>query len=188
MKTARDAFTNLVLFILVVLGAMAIDGLLHFFGHREWGRQLGYWGSALILLSLLHSIRKRKTFTFGQPLLFLRLHELLAWLGATMVLAHGAIHFNALLPWLALIAMLITVASGLTGKFLLKKSKAVISQRRNSMLAAGMSNEASEEQLYWDSLVVGMMQKWRKVHVPITTAFALLFLLHVASVMIFWRW
>jgi hypothetical protein len=188
LKTARDLLSNLAIFILVVLGAMAIDGLLHLLGHREWGRQLGYWGSALILLSLLHSARKRKAFTLSRTQSFLRLHEFLAWLGATMVLVHGGIHFDALLPWLALIAMLITGASGLTGKFLLKKSKALISQRRKSMLAEGMTKEASEERLYWDSLVVGMMQKWRKVHVPITTAFALLFLLHVASVMIFWRW
>ncbi len=188
MQTARDVLTNLALFILVVLGAMAMDGLLHLLGYPDWGREMGYWGSALILLSLLHAARKRKAFAFGRTLWFLRLHEFLAWLGAAMVLVHGGIHFNALLPWLTLIAMLITVASGLTGKFLLKKSKAVISQRRKSMLAAGMSKEASEEQLYWDSLLVGMMQKWRRVHVPITTAFALLFLLHVSSVMIFWRW
>ena len=188
MKTAWEALTDLALFLLVVLGAVALDGILHLLGHPEWGRYLGYWGSGLILVSFLHSARKRKKITFGRAPLFLRLHEFLAWLGATMILVHGGIHFNALLPWLTLTAMLVTVASGLTGKFLLKKSKAIVAERKKSLISEGMGDEELRDRLYWDALVVGLMQKWRKVHVPITMAFGLLFFLHVASVMIFWRW
>ncbi len=188
METAREIATNLAIFLLVVLGAVAFDGILHLFGHRDWGRYLGYWGTGLIALSFLHSARKRKKFTFGRVQFFLRWHEFLAWLGAMMILVHGGIHFNALLPWLTLSAMLINVASGLTGKFLLKRSKAIVAEKKKSLIDEGVGAQALEERLYWDSLAVGMMQKWRKVHVPITMAFGLLFCLHVASVMIFWRW
>lgn len=188
METARDAITNLALFLLVVLGAVALDGVLHLLGHPEWGRLLGYWGTGLIVVSFLYSARKRKIITFGRAPFFLRLHEFLAWLGSMMVLVHGGIHFNALLPWMALIAMLVAVCSGLTGKFLLKRSKAIVAERRKKLLEASVTKEALEDQLYWDSLVVGLMQKWRKVHMPITTTFGILVLLHVASVMMFWKW
>lgn len=188
MELARDAVTNLALFLLVVLGAVALDGTLHLLGHPEWGRQLGYWGAGFIVVSFLYSARKRKVITFGRAPFFLRLHEFLAWLGSMMVLVHGGIHFNALLPWLALIAMLVAVCSGLTGKFLLKRSKAIVAEKRRELRAAGVAKDALEDQLYWDSLVVGLMQKWRKVHMPITTTFGLLAVLHVVSAMAYWRW
>ena len=188
METAREALVDLALFLLVVLGAVALDGMLHLLGHPGWGRYLGYWGTGLIALSFLHSARKRRKIAFGRVPFFLRLHEFLAWLGAMMILVHGGIHFNALLPWLALAAMLVTVASGLTGKFLLKRSKAIVAERKKSLIDKGVGEDALEEKLYWDSLVVGLMQKWRKVHLPITMTFGLLLLLHVTSVMIYWRW
>jgi len=188
MVALREALTDLALFVLVLLGAVAVDGLLHVVGRPDWGRYLGYWGTGLIALSFLHSARKRKKFSFGRAPFFLRLHEFLALLGAAMILVHAGIHFNGLLPWLTLAAMLITVASGLTGKFLLKKSRVTLMARRKSMRDGGLSEAAVEDRLYWDSLVVGVMQKWRKVHVPITTTFGLLVALHIASVLIFWRW
>jgi hypothetical protein len=188
LSTAREALTNLALFLLVILGAIALDGILHLLGRPEWGRYFGYLGTALIVLSFLHSARKRGRFQIGRAPFFLRLHEFLAWLGAMLIVVHGGIHFNGLLPWLAMLAMLVTVASGLTGKFLLRKSKAIVTERRKSLIEQGLEKEALEEKLYWDSLVISLMQKWRKVHLPITTTFGLLALLHVASVMIFWRW
>jgi hypothetical protein len=38
------------------------------------------------------------------------------WLGSLMVLIHAGIHFNAILPWLATIAMGVNVISGMVGK------------------------------------------------------------------------
>jgi len=38
LKTAQEVLANFAPFGLVVLGAMSIDGLLHLFGHRDWGR------------------------------------------------------------------------------------------------------------------------------------------------------
>jgi hypothetical protein len=188
MATIREALIAFALFLMVLVGAVAIDGLLHLVGQPGWGRYLGYWGTGLIAVSFLYSARKRKKFNFGRAPFFLRLHEFLASVGAAMILVHAGIHFNGLLPWLTLIAMLINVASGLTGKFLLKRSKNILAERRKSLLNEGQSKADVEDRLYWDSLVVGVMQKWRKIHVPITTIFGLLVALHVTSVIIFWRW
>ena len=80
----------------------------------------------MILGSLTYSLRKRKLIRSGQPVKLLRLHEYLAWAGSLFVLVHAGIHFNSILAWLATLAMIINVASGLTGKFLLGRARARI--------------------------------------------------------------
>jgi hypothetical protein len=45
------------------------------------GRYLGIPGTALILLSLRYSLRKRKLITTGNPVRLLRAHEWMAWCG-----------------------------------------------------------------------------------------------------------
>ena len=57
----------------------------------------------------------------------------MAWLGSLLVLVHAGIHFNAILGWLAVGAMLINVASGLTGKFLLERSRRRLEEARQRM-------------------------------------------------------
>jgi len=188
MGIFSEAFRNAVYFLLVVIGALAIDGALHLAGRPDLGRYFGYWGTGLLIVSFAYSARKRRLFSFGRPPVFLRIHEFLAWFGAMLILVHGGIHYNGLLAWLAMGMMLVNVASGLTGKFLFGKSKAVLSEKKKSLAEGGLSADAVEDRLYWDSLVVGLMQKWRKVHLPITAAFVFLASLHVASVLMFWRW
>ena len=179
---------DVAIFLLMVICTMIVDGTLHMMGATTWGRYFGYWGTTLLLISFAYSARKRKLIQFGKPAHFLRAHEFLAWLGSVMILVHGGIHFNAVLPWLAMMAMLVAVASGLTGKFLLKRSKNIVGARKDGLLAQGMSQERIDDQLYWDALVVDLMRQWRKIHFPITFAFAFLTLLHVTSVLLFWMW
>jgi len=188
MAISREAFSDAVLFLALVLCALIVDGVLHFAGRPDLGRYFGYWGTLLILVSFVHSARKRDLVSWGRPTRYLRVHEFLAWIGALMVLVHGGIHFNALLPWLAMVAMLIAVASGLTGKFLLRKSRTMMKDKRRGLMDAGLSDAEVEERLYWDSLLVGLMQKWRVVHLPITATFAFLAVLHIVTVVLFWRW
>jgi hypothetical protein len=188
METTREAFWDSLFFISIVLAAMVVDWGLHWSGHLQWGRYFGYVGTGILVISFLYSARKRKLIQWGRAPFFLHLHEFLSWLGAMLVLVHGGIHFNALLPWLAMASMLVAVASGLTGKYLLKKSRIIVSDRKKNLLDQEMSTEEIDDLLYWDSLVVDLMKKWRVVHIPITIIFTLLTLLHVATVIIFWRW
>lgn len=188
MKTTREAFWDILFFIAIVLAAMVVDWGLHWSGHLQWGRYFGYVGTGILIISFLYSARKRKLIKWGRPPFFLRLHEFLSWFGAMLVLVHGGIHFNALLPWLAMASMLVAVASGLTGKYLLQKSRIIVSDRKKNLLDLEVSAKEIDEHLYWDALVVDLMKKWRVVHIPITIIFTLLTLLHVATAIIFWRW
>ena len=152
------------------------------------GRYLGIPGTLLIIGSFGYSLRKRKLIKSGQPAQLLRRHEYMAWAGSLLILVHSGIHFNAILGWLAVFAMLVNIASGLTGKFLLDRSRKRMDEARQRLRAQGLTPAQLEEQLYWDSLTFDVVKKWRVVHYPITLAFTVLALGHIVSIFLFWGW
>jgi hypothetical protein len=121
----RDHILPFVLLVtLLGVGTLIGDILLHHLDLVWIGRYLGIPGSVLIIISLIYSLRKRKVILKGQVKSWLGLHEMIGWLGALMVLIHAGIHFHALLPWLAPMAMGVTVISGMVGKMLLGRARA----------------------------------------------------------------
>ena len=175
---------------LLTLGAAALllDALLHLFDAVWIGRYLGIAGTLLIVGSFGFSLRKRKFISVGKPVTLLRWHERMAWAGSLLVLVHAGIHFNAILGWLAVWAMLISVGSGLTGKYLLQRSREHLEAARARMRVQGLASEDMEERLYWDSLSFDAVKQWRLVHYPITLAFAVLAVAHIVSIFLFWGW
>lgn len=173
---------------LLGLVALAIDALLHWLNAVWIGRYLGIPGVLLIITSFGYSLRKRKMITIGNPATLLRLHELMAWAGSLLILVHAGIHFNAILAWLAVWAMLVNISSGLTGKFLLKRARKRLEDTTQRMRAQGLSSADREDRLYWDSLTFDAVKRWRAVHYPITLAFAVLALGHIVSIFLFWGW
>ena len=168
--------------------ALLLDALLHVLNAVWIGRYLGIPGTLLIIASTAYSLRKRKLIRAGQPAQLLRWHEGLAWLGSLLVLVHAGIHFNAILGWLAIAAMLINVISGLTGKFLLDRSRRRLAEAQQRMRQQGLSAAELEDRNYWDSLTFDAVRKWRVIHFPITLAFAVLALAHIVAVFLFWGW
>ncbi len=168
--------------------ALLIDAALHLLDIVWIGRWLGIPGVVLILGSVSYSLRKRKVITVGKPAQFLRWHESLAWLGSLLVLVHAGIHFNAILGWLAVWAMLINVGSGLTGKYLLARSKRRLDETRAQMREQGLTPEQLDERTYWDSMTFDVVKRWRVIHFPITLAFAVLATAHIVATFLFWSW
>jgi len=172
----------------LALATVLIDALLHLANIAWIGRYLGIPGTLLILGSFGYSLRKRRLIKSGRPVQLLRWHERMAWFGSLLVLVHAGIHFNSILAWLAVVAMLINVASGLTGKFLLDRSRRRLEEARQRLRQHGMDADELEEHLYWDSLTFDAVKQWRSVHFPITLAFAVLALAHIMAVFLFWGW
>jgi hypothetical protein len=172
----------------LVLATILADAVLHLLDGNWVGRYLGIPGVLLILGSFGYSLRKRKMISSPAPAGLLRLHERMAWTGCLLVLVHAGIHFNGILAWLAVAALLVNVGSGLTGKFLMQRSRRRLDDNRQRMRQQGLSGTALDEGLYWDSLTFDVVRQWRAVHYPITLAFAVLSLTHIVAVFLFWSW
>jgi cytochrome b561 len=165
----------------LIAATIVLDFALHKAGLLWVGSYLGPAGTALITLSFLYSLRKRKRISFGAPKLLLELHETLAWVGALFILVHAGIHFNAIIPWLAVVAMLVVVASGFTGSILVKQATETLKTQR-------ASGGGGENNTVLDAMTLDLMKKWRVVHMPINAVFLALFVIHLVSVVLFWHW
>lgn len=172
----------------LALAALAVDGVLHAFDLLWIGRWLGIPGTLLIIGSTVYSLRKRKVIRLSQPARLLRWHEGLAWAGSLLVLVHAGVHFNAILGWLAVWAMLVNVGSGLTGKFLLARARRRMDAARLMLREHGLGEAELADRLYWDSMTFDAVRQWRVVHVPITLAFAVLAIAHIVAIVLFWGW
>ncbi len=173
---------------LLAAATLAGDYLLHRLNLVWVGRYMGIPGTLLIIGSLYYSARKRKWVTAGDPRSMLKLHEFGTWLGSLMVLVHAGIHFNAILPWLATVAMGVNVISGLVGKMLLAQSRLHVQGERERFQLRGLSKAEVERAVFWDAVALGAMTQWRKVHIPIFIVFATLALGHIFSIFLFWGW
>lgn len=184
----KELLPFLLMFGSLLLATAVTDALLHRLQLVWVGRWLGIPGTLLILLSFLYSMRKRRIISFGKPKMLLNLHETLTWLGALMILVHAGIHSYTILPWLALVAMLVNVISGMTGRFLLDRSRRFLTARKEGYSRQGASAEEIEKRLFWDATALDLMKQWRAVHLPITLAFAVLGISHIFSILLFWQW
>lgn len=189
----RSLFSREVIPFFLLLGSLILativsDALLHQFDLVWIGRYLGIPGTILILLSFIYSLRKRHLIQFSSPKRMLTLHESLTWLGGLMVLVHAGIHIYAVLPWLALLAMVLNLISGMTGKYLLERSRSFLDEKQAAYREQGLSGEELEKKLFWDANTYELMDKWRVIHMPISLAFAVLGLTHIISILLFWEW
>ncbi|MBK9022146.1 MAG: hypothetical protein M0P39_15725 [Rhodocyclaceae bacterium] len=184
----RHVLPFTILLGLLALATIAGDYLLHRLNLVWIGRYLGIPGTLLIVGSLVYSLRKRKYITSGNPKTLLTLHEAGTWLGSLMVLLHAGIHFNAILPWFATIAMGVNVISGMVGKLLLARSREHVLGQREYYQLRGLSKVEVERAVFWDAVTLDAMTKWRKVHIPIFIVFSVLAIGHIISIFLFWGW
>ncbi len=174
--------------LLLFLATIALDYSLHLLNLVWVGRYLGIVGTVLILFSFLYSLRKRRVIRFGSPKIFLRLHEYLTWIGSLMILVHAGIHGNAVLPWMAVVAMLIVVISGHLGRYILSQVRQDLKVAEREMFKQGFSAEEIDRKLFFDALIVKTMENWRAVHLPFVALFATLAILHIIIIILFWNW
>ncbi len=185
---AREVLPFVAAFVALAAAALLLDALLHSRGDMWVGRYLGIPGISLIVASFGYSLRKRQVIAIGKPLVLLHMHEGMAWFGSLLILVHAGIHFTAVLAWLATVAMLINVGSGLTGKFLLQRGRKRLEESREYFHEHGLSAPEIESRLYWDTLAYTAITKWRVVHRPIALIFAVLAAAHILSILLFWAW
>jgi hypothetical protein len=183
----KQVLPFLLLYSIMIFITIIIDYILHYFQLVFIGRYLGIIGTCTVLSSFVYSLRKRKIIVSGSPKKLLAMHEYLAWTGSVLLLVHAGIHFNAILPWIAIVLLLINVASGLVGKFLLKNASIALNTSREEVEASGVSEKEAEHELFIDTVTVDVMRKWRVIHLPIAYTLGILSLLHIITILLFSR-
>lgn len=172
-------------YLTMIAVTVVIDYILHRVGWVHMGIYLGYLGTALVISSFIYSLRKRKIIQSGTPKKLLQWHEYGAWIGTIFILVHAGIHFNAILPWLAVLMMLLTVASGLVGKYILKKATESFRIKKQELLDAGKTQAEIDQVLLFDAVTVEAMKKWRVVHMPITYFLAIFSIIHIITAIMY---
>jgi hypothetical protein len=187
-RLRREVLPLVAMFAALAVVALIGDALLQAIGRVWIVRYLGIPGALLILTSFGYSLRKRKAIRFGRPANWLRVHEAMAWIGSALVLVHSGLLLHSVLAGLALAAMLINVASGLTGQYLLNRSRRRLEAAAPSAIGTRSPAADLEERLYRESLAFQVVKQWRTVHLPITLAFAALAGAHIVAELLFWSW
>lgn len=181
----KDVFPFLIWFFTMILSTVVLDLILHFFDIVFIGKYLGYLGTFTILISFVYSLKKRKLISFGVPKVLLEYHEYLALAGSIMILVHAGIHIHSILPWLAVFVLIINVASGLVGKYIIKQANQTIKIRKGLLKDSGLSDEEISKAVFWDTITMDAMKKWRTIHMPITYLLGLFSLIHIISALLF---
>ncbi len=184
----KQIFPSLLIYFALIASAMLFDYVLHLFGLVWIGRYFGFIGSSLVVLSFVYSMKKRKMISWGSAKYLLQAHELLGWVGALMILVHGGVHFNSIIPWLAIFSMFVVVGSGLTGKVLLKEAKVQLQGKEIELREKKYSGREIEQELLSYSAHVDIMKRWRKIHMPLSMIFFALASLHIIVILLLWRW
>jgi hypothetical protein len=177
----RQILPAVLLYLGLIAATIVFDAVLHRAGLVWIGLYFGPVGTLLISLSFVYSLRKRKKITVGQPKKLLQMHETLSWVGALLVLVHAGVHVNALIPWFAVVSMLVVVASGLTGSVLVKRATEIVRAKRAPA-------EQGADNTVLDAVTLDIMKKWRLAHMPINAVFLAFFVLHLISAAVFWHW
>ena len=184
----RDAALFVLWFAGLIAATIGADLLLHRLDLPWVGRWLGPLGSLLIAIGLLpFSLRKRGLTRLGDPARVLGIHQATGWIGALMITAHAGIHFNALLPWLALAALVLALGSGLAGLLLIQRERRHFADLRSALVGQGLTPPEVETQVFWDALALDLTRSWRRAHAALAAILTALALVHIASVTMFWR-
>lgn len=186
--TIKKILPFILIYFTLLITAVFLHILLQSSGQKWILRYLGIAGTLLIVISFVYSLRKRKLIKFGKAKLLLQIHEALAWFGSLLILVHAGFEFDAVIPRMAVFAMLIVVASGITGKYLLKQAKNSLKEKRAELTAEKLPEDEIERELFTLSLIADKMQMWRTVHIPLTLIFAAFTLLHIITILLFWQW
>ena len=178
----------ILIYLLLIITSVFLHVLVHTSDYKWLLRYLGIAGTFLIILSSIYSLRKRKLINFGKAKLLLQIHEAMAWSGSLLILIHAGFEFDSVIPRMAVFAMLIVVASGITGKYLLKQAKNSLKEKRAELTEKNLPENEIERELFTLSLITDKIQKWRTVHIPLTLILAAFGLLHIITILLFWEW
>jgi hypothetical protein len=155
------------------------------FGHTRSGRVVGWFGLAVILLVFVYPYRKRHAAERHWPRGWFRIHMAAGIIGPLLIFLHSGAHYHALVPILAMSAMVIVALSGVVGQAVHANVLRTLHDERRKLQQSGLRDPDIEIRLHGMASQEEAFRLWQAIHTPMTVVFAVLTLLHVAGALFF---
>ena len=160
---------------LSLYAAYFLEAVLEVAGWYRYKVVLGLTGVSLILASFIYSIVKRCT-GIKNKLFYLRLHIILAILGAIIIFTHASLNHKFIFPILTYCFLFAVYFSGFVGSFLVREVK-------QQMEAYSQNNAPPLHSLIVMDKAVSL---WRTVHIPLVAYWFTFLVIHVISTLYYY--
>ena len=155
------------------------------FGHTQMAHIVGWVGFGMIALTFVYPIKRRLHPNEVWPKVWFDVHQALGIAGPLLILVHSGVHYHALVPVLALIAMILVVFSGITGQAIHYLAFQTLNKQRHELADQGLSEEMVKTRLHELAMQEESLRWWRCFHGPLTFTFVVLTLLHIGGALYF---
>jgi len=184
--------TVLVFVIITIAGGLLIEAFLSLkagwlFGHTQTGHLVGWVGLAVILLVFIYPLKKRYRRKAGWPKGWFWVHQVAGIIGPVLIFIHAGSHFHALVPVLAMLAMVIVTVSGVLASAVHRKALYLLNDKRKELLNQGLPLEVVEDRLHDMASSEEAFRIWQVIHAPMVILFLALVVTHVAGALYFGR-
>lgn len=155
------------------------------FGHTRSGRAVGWLGLAVILTVFVYPYKKRRAAERHWPRGWFRVHMAAGIIGPLLIFLHSGVHYHALVPVLAMSAMVIVTLSGVVGQAVHAYVLRTLHDERRKLQQSGLCDPDIETRLHGMASQEEAFRLWQVVHAPMTVAFVVLTVLHIAGALFF---
>ena len=155
------------------------------FGHTRSGRAVGWLGLAVILLVFVYPYKKRHAPERHWPRAWFRVHMIAGIIGPVLIFLHSGAHYHALVPIFAMATMVIVTLSGVMGQAIHAYVLRTLHEERRKLQQSGLCDLDIETRLHGMASQEETFRLWQAVHAPMTLAFVVLAVLHVAGALFF---
>jgi hypothetical protein len=187
---SRRLTVILVLVVAAVAGALVFEKLLSagsssLFAHTPHGHLMGWIGLGAILLVFVYPIRKRMSRNHRWPRSWFQVHMVTGVIGPLLIFLHSGAHVHAMVPLLALAAMVIVVVSGIVGQGVHYLALRTLNDRRRELHEEGLGSEEIDLRLHRMAAQEEAFRLWQSIHAPMTLMFLVLAATHVIGALYF---
>ena len=182
--------------MIVALTGVAVAGALLFeaflsidspspFAHTRQGHLMGWIGLASVLLVFIYPIKKRMSRNHRWPRGWFRIHIAAGVIGPLVILLHSGAHLHAVVPLLALAAMVVVVVSGIIGQGVHYLAVRTLNDKRRQLQEEGLAIEEIDLRLHRMAAQEEAFRLWQSIHAPMTVMFLVLTAMHLIGALYF---
>lgn len=146
---------------------------------------MGWIGLGITMLVFVYPIKKRLSRNHRWPRGWFQVHMVAGVIGPLLILLHSGAHVHALVPLLALAAMVVVVVSGVVGQGVHYLALRTLNDRRRHLHEEGLRVDEIDLRLHRMAAQEEAFRLWQSIHAPMTLMFLVLTAVHVMGALYF---